>query len=178
MALKITFAITGKNSQNALTGDLTLLDGAAVVKKTTAFSGGKTFNPIEDGTYRLRLDVRGDVSTNEANTDGSLKPFYGIQQVGTSVKDSAGISWNMQDEWGKIRARLNPTGGHVDRGEYLHGKQRALDYTHGCVCDRSEVILNHLWSIENPPAVIDVVVSGAQAFDLETLIAKNFAKKA
>lgn len=177
MVLKITFVKSNTNSENAVTGELTLFDGTTVKKKSTAFSGGNSFNPLDDGTYRLRLDVRGDEKTNAANTDGTLKPYYGIQKIGTKVKDDQGGTWDMQVEWGTIRARLNPSGQVPDRGEYIHGKTRARDYTHGCICDRSEVILNYLWSLGLQTVVFDVIVSGGTNFDLETLVKKNIAKR-
>ncbi|MBP0496008.1 hypothetical protein [Roseomonas indoligenes] len=177
MALKITFVKTGTNAENAVTGELTLFDGATVVKRSTAFSGGKGFNPLDDGKYRLRLDIRGDETTNEANTDGTLKPFYGIQKVGTNVKDAQGGVWDMQVEWGTIRSRLNPAAGAPDHGDYIHGKKRPKDWTHGCICDRSETILSHLWSLPSPPVGIDVTVSGGKSFDLEVLVPKNVATR-
>ena len=177
MTLNITFTKLGTNSENAVFGDLTLLDDTTVIMKSTAFSGGNSFNPLDDGTYRLRLDIRGDESTDDANTDGTLKPYYGIQKVGNSVQDENGTPWDMQVEWGTIRARLNPTGGAPDHGDYIHGKKRPRDFTHGCICDRSEVVLNYLWNLASPPTAVDVVVSGGANFDLETLIKKNFAKK-
>lgn len=177
MALKITFVKTGANSEKAIVGELTLFDGTTVLKKSTAFSGGNSFNPIDDGKYRLRLDVRGDEASNEANTDGTMKPYFGIQKVGTKVKDSLGNEYDMQTEWGTLRARLNPTGEMPDRGEYIHGKKRKRDYTHGCVCDRSEVVLKHLWDLGLQSLVLDVVVSGGAAFDLESLVPKNAGKR-
>lgn len=178
MTLKITFVKSGTNSENAVTGDLTLLDDKTVVVKSTAFSGGNTFNPLDDGKYSLRLDIRGGEDTNEANNDGTLKPFYGIQKVSNKVKDDQGKFWDGQYEWGKIRARLNPTDGGTDHGDYIHGKVRPKDYTHGCVCDRSEAILNYLWDLAKPPKSVAVIVSGGKKFDLETLVQKNVAKRA
>ena len=31
------------------------------------------------------------------------------------------------------------------RGNFLHGKVRADDDTHGCICERSQVILETPW---------------------------------
>ncbi|QJX09036.1 hypothetical protein [Rhizobium brockwellii] len=177
MTLTITFIKLGTNSEGGVLGELTLLDNATVVKRSTAFSGGRSFNPLDDGHYRMRLDIRGGEDTNEANTDGTLKPFYGIQQVSRDVQDHQGTHWDMQVEWGTIRARLNPTAGAPDHGDYIHGKHRARDYTHGCICDRSEVILDHLWNLTSPPAAIDVFVSGGANVDLESVIRKNVGKK-
>ncbi len=177
MTLKITFIKSGTNSENALTGELTLLDGATVIRRSTAFSGGASFNPLDNGNYRLRLDIRGDEASDEANTDGTLKPFYGIQKISSDVRDSQGAHWDMQVEWGTIRARLNPIGGAPDHGDYIHGKKRPRDYTHGCICDRSETILIYLWGMASPPVGVDVVVSGGESFNLEELVRKNVAKK-
>jgi hypothetical protein len=177
VTLTITFVKQGTNSEGGVFGDLALLDDTTVVKHSTAFSGGNSFNPLDDGQYRLRLDIRGGNDSDEANTDGTLKPFYGIQQVSQDVQDDQGTHWNMQVEWGTIRARLNPSAGAPDHGDYIHGKQRPRDYTHGCICDRSEVILSYLWTLASPPAGIDVFVSGGANFDIETLIRKNVGKK-
>lgn len=177
MTLKITFLKLGTNPENAVFGDLTLLDDTTVLEQSTAFSGGNSLNPLDDGMYRLRLDIRGDENSDAVNNDGTLKPFYGIQKVSASIPDDQGALWDGQYEWGTIRARLNPTGGAPDHGDYIHGKKRPRDYTHGCICDRSEVILNYLWDLASPPAAIDVVVSGGANFDLETLVKKNFAER-
>jgi len=174
--LKITFVKSGTNTENALTGDVTLLDGSSTIKRSSAFSGGNGFNPIDDGTYRLHLDIRGDETSDKANTDGTLQPFYGIQRVGSDVVDADGKHWNMQIEWGTIRARLNPPGA-PDHGDYLHGKQRARDWAHGCVCDRSEVLTKYLWNLASPPTAIDVEVSGGLNFNLEDLVRKNAAPR-
>jgi hypothetical protein len=177
MALKIVFSKLGTNKEGAVTGKLVLYDGTTAILRADAFSGGHGHNPIDDGLYRLRLDVRGDESSNQANTDGTLKPYYGIQRVGDAVADATGQEWNMQVEWGSIRARLNPTGGAPDHGDYIHGKKRPADWTHGCICDRSERVLTHLWQLGSPPAALDVVVEGGARIDLELLVAKNPAPR-
>jgi hypothetical protein len=177
VALIITFVKSGTNDQNAITGKLSLLDGATVVKQTNAFSGGNGHNPLDDGTYRLRLNIRGDESSNEVNPDGTLKPFYGIQKISDHIPDAQGKVWDGQYEWGTIRARLNPTGNAPDHGDYIHGKKRPKDWTHGCVCDRSEVILTYLWNLASPPKAINVEVSGGRLFDEEALVVKNVARR-
>lgn len=173
MALMITFVKNSTNTEGAVAGPVTLVDGSNIIKQANAFSGGNGHNPIDDGLYRLHLDIRGGEGTNQANSDGTLKPFFGIQRVGDDVQDDQGNHWNMQVEWGTIRARLNPTGGAPDHGDYIHGKQRPRDWTHGCICDRSEQILNYLWQLAPYPTAIDVEVSGGTNIDLESLIAKN-----
>jgi hypothetical protein len=163
MALKITFVKLGTNAEGAVFGDVTLWNGATVVHKVSAFSGGGGFDPLDDGTYRIRLDIRADESSNVAKTDGSLETVFGIQKVGTHVVDANGKAWDMQWEWGSVRARLNPTGGAPDHGDFLHGKKRPKDWTHGCICDRSEKIMKYLWDLASPPAHIDVEVTGGIA---------------
>jgi hypothetical protein len=178
MPLRITFVKSGSNTLGAVTGTVTLWDGGTVVRKQTAFSGGKSFNPIDDGVYRLHLDIRGGEESNQASTDGTLKPFYGIQKVGKKVPDASGNVWDMQWEWGVMRARLNPTNGAPDHGEYLHGKTRPDDWTHGCVCDRSGAILDYLWSLSSPPTAINFEVTGGLGFNMEELVHRNMARAA
>ncbi|MEO5685903.1 MAG: hypothetical protein ABIR54_00955 [Burkholderiaceae bacterium] len=175
MPLRIEFAKLGTNGFGATFGDLVLSDGNTEILRVKAFSGGNSFNPLDDGTYRVRLDIRGGVETNVANADGTLQPFYGIQQVGGSVPDPAGNPLNMQWEWGSIRARLNPTDGGTDHGDYIHGKQRPDDWTHGCICDRSEAILQRLW--QSTEKNVDVVVSGGALISLEQVITKNIGTR-
>ena len=142
-----------------------------------AFSGGNSLNPLDDGTYRLHLDIQGDESTNQVNPDGSLKPFFGIQKMSADITDSQNNHWNGQIEWGTIRARLNPTNGATDHGDYFNGKKRPRDYTHGCICDRSETILSYLWNLVSPPSAINVVVTGGLDFNLEQLVRANVSPK-
>jgi hypothetical protein len=173
MALTLEFLKSGTNAQGAVTGRLSLKDNGNEVLRSDVFSGGNGFNPLDDGSYKLRLDIRGDESTNQANTDGTLQPFFGIQAIGSDVVDTAGKHWDMRAEWGSIRACLNPTGG-TDHGDYVHGKQRPKDWTHGCICERQQTILNYLWNLGNPLRTgITVIVTGGAQFNLETLVEKN-----
>jgi hypothetical protein len=176
MPLKITFEKSSQNAFGATVGQLTLFDGSTVVRQSSAFSGGHSFNPIDDGNYRLRLDVRGDESSNQLNPDGTLHFFFGIQRVSSHIPDGHGGTVDHQWEWGTIRARLNPIVG-TDHGDYIHGKHRPEDWTHGCVCDRSESLLTYLWNLASPPNVIDVVVSGGHRFNLEEILERNRGRK-
>ena len=95
--------------------------------------------------------------------DGSNpEPFYGAQKI---IKNGA-ILWKGRaysnstviDAYGLGRVRLMPStevrnnnlsrygSSRVDRGLYLHGKRDDHNYTHGCVCDKSEKIFNYLWN--------------------------------
>jgi hypothetical protein len=60
MSLSITFNKSGTNSENAVTGSVTVSDGSTVVLQANTFSGGNGFNPLDDGSYRLHLDIRGE----------------------------------------------------------------------------------------------------------------------
>jgi len=107
----------------------------------------------------MRLDIRGRPGSSDwymQNGGAYLKPFYGIQEIPDDVD---GAEFGI--EWGGIRARLNETTPGETREhflyQYLHEKDRPGDYTHGCICERSEVILNHLVKL-NPQATPRVPV--------------------
>jgi hypothetical protein len=54
-------------------------------------------------------------------------------------------------EMGSIRTALNPETGEKGseyQGNYLHGKERPGDYTHGCICNRQENVLNLLLGLD------------------------------
>jgi hypothetical protein len=139
----------GKNSDNGTSGTLTLFKGSAVVEQSSVFTGGHPgpgLVPIPDETYTIRLDIRGVAAKADIAPQNTLRPFYGIQEI-PAVIDGKNARW----EWGTIRAALNePRQGmpQAYRGNYLHGKQRPGDYTHGCICERTEKILQFLKSID------------------------------
>jgi hypothetical protein len=69
--------------------------------------------------------------------------WYGIEKI-----EIEGAKW----EWGDYRAALNEPHKNMPnayRGNFLHGKVRLGDYTHGCICERSQSILAWLWSQRN-----------------------------
>jgi hypothetical protein len=146
---RIEFVKNGKNSDNGTTGTLTLFKKNVIVEQSSVFTGGHPgpgLVPIPDETYTIRLDIRGVANKAEITPENTLKPFYGIQEI-PAVIDGKNARW----EWGSIRAALNErTQGmpQAYRGNYLHGKQRPGDYTHGCICERSEKILQILKSID------------------------------
>jgi hypothetical protein len=113
---RIVFTKVGANKANAAVGELVLFNGAKAILASHVFSGGIPGKvPIPDGSYTVRLDIRGIVSAKDVSIDkdadgedeASLKPFYGIQKIPAEVKVNSD-SWNMREEWGSIRARLNP----------------------------------------------------------------------
>jgi len=70
--------------------------------------------------------------------------------VSIRIPDPRVVSFDARREWGSIRACLNEKKGEVReayRGNYLHGKVREGDYTHGCICERSEQILRRLLAL-------------------------------
>jgi|HubBroStandDraft_4_1064222.scaffolds.fasta_scaffold11248_3 hypothetical protein len=142
---------TGTNSENAATGTLTLFEDDKTILSSPVFSGGfpgTGLVPIPNGTYTIRLDIRGVAATKDLQIDGpnqaTLKPFYGIQDIPETIRGTDGIDYKPRTEWGSIRACLNEPQGEMRqayRGNYLHGKERPRDYTHGCICERAEQIL-------------------------------------
>jgi len=156
----LRFQKTGTNSSGATVGTLTLFNQNKAVATSLAFSGGNGSSAIPNGSFTIRLDIRGN-----ANSSAALKPsqtelqqFYGIQQIAPSIVDNAGIARNARWEWGSLRAALNEPPGttQVDfLGNYLHGKERLGDYTHGCICERSEAVLNSLFGLD--PGLVPAV---------------------
>lgn len=156
----IKFSITGTNVYGADTGTLELFEGSKLILKSEGFSGGLSSpahsSPIPSGQYNIRLDIRGTVpkyDESKGDTPTGMHHFYGIEKIDTPA-------W--QYEWGRYRAALNePHQGMAQayRGNFLHGKVRQGDYTHGCICERSEVILSKLWSLQKQRVVVTVVRS-------------------
>lgn len=151
----LIFKVTGSNEWKADTGMLTLYRDGARILESTVFSGGgpderNRFNVIPSGVYRIRTDIRQVYGTAIEGPNQGMHHWYGIEKI-----DAAG--W--QYEWGRYRAALNEikTGlPQAYRGNFLHGKDRDDNWTHGCICERSEEILRHLWSL--PAQKIDVTV--------------------
>jgi RHS repeat-associated protein len=155
----LVFERTGTNSQGALTGTLKLYEQNKVIATANAFSGGNRNLDIPPGNFMIRLDIRGKADSADdlkpvnprRPNDRELKQFYGIQEIAPVIYDEQRRPLNGRWEWGSIRASLNEEPGENRqeyRGNYLHGKQRAGDYTHGCICNRDEHILNILLGLD------------------------------
>lgn len=144
----IIFKISGTNAYGASTGSLTLMTDGKPALFSKGFSGGLNSparsKPLPSGHYRIRLDIRKLVnafSVKDGDSEERMHHWYGIEKI-----NEAG--W--QTEWGHYRAALNETRKNTPpafRGNFLHGKVRLGDYTHGCICERSEIILKHLWGL-------------------------------
>lgn len=149
----VRFEKVKKNSFNATAGYLVLYEQKREIARSIAFSGGNGHPDIPVGTYKIRLDVRstadsvGDLTPDQAY----LAPNYGIQRIASYIPNDGPYNGLFRIEWGSIRAHLNPTPGETRRayvGNYIHGKERLDNYTLGCVCERSEAVLNALWSLD------------------------------
>ena len=154
---KLIFQVTGTNSFLADTGTLTLMEGDKRLLTSTAFSGGlkspAASAPIPTETYRIRLAMRQVVASypTTGDTAEAMHHWYGIEKVDAP-------EW--QYEWGHYRAALNERDAKMAqayRGNFLHGKLRVDDYTHGCICERSEVILEKLWLMKPETVTVEVV---------------------
>lgn len=161
----ILFNVTGENQFGAVTGSLTLYSGKAAVLTSRAFSGGGEdpsqfrSNPIPPETYHINLAIRNVADSIVSScvhipgrplTDLEMHHWYGIEKI-----DIPGGQW----EWGHYRAALNEPRANMEqgyRGNFLHGKLRPNDYTHGCICERDEVILAKLWEL--PAESVHVIV--------------------
>jgi RHS repeat-associated protein len=154
----LTFQKTGTNKEGATTGTLTLYgnDQGKAVASAQVFSGGNGNGAIPNGEYMMRLDIRGSATTMaDMKANGQeLKQFYGIQDISGGIRDANGDLLNNRWEWGSIRISLNHANNGDDafQGNYLHGKERPGDYTHGCICNRSENVLREIRNL-NPASV-------------------------
>lgn len=153
----LIFKVTGTNTFGADIGDLLLMEGASQIFKSTAFSGGlkspAASRPIPTETYHIRLDIRRTAAAfgELGDTVDAMHHWYGIEKIDTSA-------W--QWEWGHFRAALNEPRQNMPqgyRGNFLHGKVRPDDYTHGCICERSEQILQKLWLMKPQSVAVKVV---------------------
>ena len=163
----LAFTKTGVNDKGATVGTLTLYDqNKAIASGTGAFSGGadSTHGGIPNGGYMMRLDIRGTAGTSDVLMQGggyaTLKPFYGAQSIPGRIASPDGLGYfNFGIEWGTERIALNPMPGETAPdffGNYLHGKERPGDYTHNCICDRSQHMIDEvlkLGSIHVPTQV-------------------------
>jgi len=147
----LVFTKTGTNKYGAATGTLTLYNQNKVAASDPyAFSGGPNSpahsNPIPNGNYMIMAGNKGDFHDDSQinNKTWSPYPFYGIQTM--SGINRPDFTYDPTVEWGHMRAMLNHSdnGDDAFQGNYLHGKIRPEDYTHGCICERSESILHML----------------------------------
>lgn len=163
-AYLVTFKPTGKNSEGSTIGTLTVYNQDKAEMTVPAFTGKDTYykdmEPIPAGNYMMNLSLRDANGPQRIKADGSNpEAFGGIQ----AIPDNATFTWQKHSfpmnptvtgPYGNGRIRLNQTDENLNMvpmdqqpaGYYLHGKQQAHNYTHGCVCDKSEAVFNYFWS--------------------------------
>ncbi|MBL8233669.1 MAG: RHS repeat-associated core domain-containing protein [Bryobacterales bacterium] len=146
----LVFQKTGTNREGAATGTLTLYgnDRGRAIMSSQIFSGGHGAEAAGEGKYRINLGRLETLTARDILTGigenglryGYLGPHYGVQELPESLMGAA-------SPWGSIRARLNEwVAGALGvpenmKGLFLHGSRDRLDYTNGCLCERSENIL-------------------------------------
>jgi len=166
----VTYKITGKNSEGAVTGTLQLWgdrnpNKGALLSVPGAFSGNSNYSntaPIPAGNYMMKLGNRDADGPNRLNSETNPtnpQAFDGIQKIpDNAIFQYQGQNFTMRptvtDAYGNGRIRLNQTDEDFNpiplamqpAGYYLHGKDDAINWTHGCVCDKSEALFNYLWN--------------------------------
>ena len=88
--------------------------------------------------------------------DSNPEAYFGIQKIpeNNRLTKKDGSIYDTNYDYGNGRIRLNPMDDDYnydqsrDRGYYLHGKGAWFNRTHGCVCDKSEIVFNFFWDGE------------------------------
>jgi RHS repeat-associated protein len=162
----IVFQKTGTNKAGAATGTLTLFDQKTAVVQSNAFSGGTTpqgdRDAIPNGTYTIDLSKRSVLnSPSQINENtGALVHSGGIQMIPPvnffpeSGPSGTFYAFPGREEWGSMRANLSLNGVSTDK--YIHGKDIDRESTHGCICERSEVLLHELLKLDVPQVPVEV----------------------
>ncbi len=149
----LVFNKTGTNKYGAAMGTLTLYNQNKVAAHSEAFSGGPNSpaksDPIPNGNYMIQAGNKTTLNDSQINPKTwGMNPWYGMQKI-NALTGPNDFKYDMTWEWGDMRAMLNhpENGNPAFQGNYLHGKLRPEDYTHGCICERSETILHQLWNL-------------------------------
>lgn len=160
----VIFKETGKNSEGATTGILTVYhQDKVVLPPISAVTGNDNYRgtePIPVGNYMMNLSLRDAKGPRRLKPDGSNpEAFGGIQKIPDDSKfeykgQQFPMSPTVTNAYGNGRIRLNQTDEQLNMvpldqqsaGFYLHGKHDAHNWTHGCVCDKSEGVFNYFWS--------------------------------
>lgn len=151
----VVFKSTGKNSEGAQTGTVTVYNQNKAVLTVNAFSGGDFYGlkPTEKGTYMMNLSVRDPDGPQKMNAaKDNPEPAWGIQKIPNRYLVEDGARYDIGGAYGGGRIRLMETDDNANiqsqqsHGYYLHGKYDAHNWTHGCICDKSEAVFNYFWS--------------------------------
>jgi hypothetical protein len=139
----VQFTITGKNQDGASVGTLALYGNSPdpIAISENVFSGSKIFKSIEEGNRYMDLSSR-DKPVSLVEGDGGWETASiekGLQSFPKGIIRFQDQNWNVGAEWGDGRVRLSGS-----RNLYLHGKYLEKEWTHGCVCDRSQKVFYNL----------------------------------
>jgi RHS repeat-associated protein len=145
----------GSTAGGAPRGTITVYNQNKAVSTGSAFSGAGWwtggFDQAAKGNYMMNLDSRTEMAkvNNSGNKENTNPPAnMGMQRIaeGTVIKYPDGSTHDVNSDYGNYRIRLTPTDGSRDRGLYLHGKNSFwTSRTHGCVCEKDQVVLQYLW---------------------------------
>jgi hypothetical protein len=160
----ITFKATGTNKEGGTVGTLTVFNQNKAVVTANGFSGSSVYglNATAKGNYFINLsdrDSKGPTEMNEKRDNPTA--FMGIQAIphrfinesGSGTNDTQG-GYDIQGAYGHGRMRLLETDADDNvsseqvHGYYIHGKLDAHNWTHGCICNKSEDVFNYFWSGE------------------------------
>jgi len=151
----VTFEVTGKNREGGSVGTLTVYNQDKIVLKSNAFSGGDTYGlkPTAKGNYIMNLKVRDKDGPDKMNdAKDNPEPAWGIQRIPNRELIEGNKSYDVGGAYGGGRIRLMETDDDLNvlasqqHGYYLHGKYDNHNWTHGCICDKSEAVFNYFWS--------------------------------
>jgi RHS repeat-associated protein len=164
----VAFVSNGRvNSDGAKMGTLVVYNQDKVQMTVLgAFTGGGGNPAVNNGIYMMRIDIKdregpkemNAARDNPATTHGAQKiPNRYIQVDGQLTNTPTIDAYDVGGAWGRGRVRLNNVDENLkimqtpnDRGAFLHGKLRTdINYTHGCICDRSEAVFDYLWNNVN-----------------------------
>ena len=161
----VEYSITGTNDEGASVGTINVYKQQDIVaSQDGVFTGTNQYSgtdPADKGTYFMALNVRDANGPQNMNADESNpEAAWGMQKIPNNtiilMRSDPIRGYRIDASYGNGRIRLLPSEqvsnsnllryGYKDRGLYLHGKKDSHNWTHGCVCDKTESIFNYLWN--------------------------------
>jgi len=156
----VTFKATGKNDEGAVTGTLQVWgdrnpNKGALATVNGAFTGSSYYNlnPTQGGNYLINLSQRDSKGPQSMNaTKDNPVAYMGIQLIPNRYISEGGYRYDVGGAYGGGRIRLLETDNNLNisqnqvHGYYIHGKYDTHNWTHGCMCDKSETIFNYFWN--------------------------------
>jgi RHS repeat-associated protein len=161
----VEYSITGTNDDGASVGTVNVYKQQDIVaSQDGVFTGTNQYSgtdPADKGTYFMALNVRDANGPQNMNADESNpEATWGMQKIPNNtiipMRSDPTRGYSINASYGNGRIRLIPSEqvssnnllryGYKDRGLYLHGKKDTHNWTHGCVCDKTESIFNYLWN--------------------------------